>query len=178
METEFDPYNIPFRGITMDPYLVLELFQITDPAIQQAIKKLLRCGRKHKDADQDCEETITSLVRRREVKRILRASTASESLLAASEKAPAPSFPVFWINGPYTQTRIGCMEDLRYALSERSPLSVNAILDGLKLNEPAVLSPGMEPVFTTTEGAREGWISLREFLKKRLPEPLLAGLEL
>lgn len=69
---EFDPYNIPFRGITMDPYLVLELFQVTDPAIQQAIKKLLRCGRKHKDADADCEEAITSLVRRREVKRILR----------------------------------------------------------------------------------------------------------
>lgn len=67
--SNFDPYNVPFEGNKLDPYRVCELFQISSPAIQQAVKKLLRCGHKHKDADKDVEQAITSLERYQEMRR-------------------------------------------------------------------------------------------------------------
>ena len=58
-----DPYKVKIGGVVADPYLIARAYGITDPAIFQAIKKLLRCGRKHKDIETDIREAITSLER-------------------------------------------------------------------------------------------------------------------
>jgi hypothetical protein len=48
----------------VDVYRVLEIFQVTSPAIQHAVKKLLCTGiRGGKDFDQDLEEAIQALTR-------------------------------------------------------------------------------------------------------------------
>lgn len=48
----------------IDVYRVLELFEVIDPAIQHAVKKLLVSGeRGHKDMATDVKEAIDSLVR-------------------------------------------------------------------------------------------------------------------
>ena len=49
----------------IDVYRVLELFDVTDPCIQHAIKKLLVAGgRGHKNIEKDVREAIVSLNRR------------------------------------------------------------------------------------------------------------------
>ena len=51
-------------SVTVDVYDVLRAFNVTDPAIQHAIKKLLCTGiRGHKDSRQDLEEAIQSIDR-------------------------------------------------------------------------------------------------------------------
>jgi hypothetical protein len=48
----------------VDVYRVLELFEVTDPCIQHAVKKLLCAGnRGAKDKEQDVEEAIDTLGR-------------------------------------------------------------------------------------------------------------------
>ena len=58
-----DPYQVQIGGVKADPYRIARAYEITDPVIFQALKKLLRCGRKHKDAATDVREAITSLER-------------------------------------------------------------------------------------------------------------------
>jgi hypothetical protein len=61
---EYNHYykKVPFEYV--DVYRVLELFEVTDPAIQHAVKKLLVAGnRGHKDIDKDVREAIVSLNR-------------------------------------------------------------------------------------------------------------------
>jgi len=58
-----DPYQITIGGVKADPYRIAKAYGIDDPIIFQAIKKLLRCGRKHKSMTQDVREAITSLER-------------------------------------------------------------------------------------------------------------------
>lgn len=61
---EFSHYHkrCPFEMI--DVYRVLMLFEVSDPALQHAIKKLLVAGgRGAKDAEKDVQEAIASLVR-------------------------------------------------------------------------------------------------------------------
>ena len=58
-----DPYQIQIGGVKADPYRIAKAYGIDDPIIFQAIKKLLRCGRKHKTRAQDVREAITSLER-------------------------------------------------------------------------------------------------------------------
>lgn len=58
-----DPYNVRIGGIKADPYRIARAYGITDPVIFQALKKLLRAGRKHKDLATDVREAITSLER-------------------------------------------------------------------------------------------------------------------
>lgn len=49
---------------TIDVYRVLELFNVSNPSLQHAIKKLLVAGgRGNKDIEQDVKEAIDSLVR-------------------------------------------------------------------------------------------------------------------
>ena len=49
---------------TIDVYRVLDLFGVSNPCVQHAIKKLLCKGtRGVKDTQQDVQEAITSLVR-------------------------------------------------------------------------------------------------------------------
>jgi hypothetical protein len=58
-----DPYQVQIGGVKADPYRIARAYEITDPVIFQALKKLLRCGRKHKDSATDVREAITSLER-------------------------------------------------------------------------------------------------------------------
>ena len=58
-----DPYQVIIGGVRADPYRVARAYDITDPVLFQALKKLLRCGRKHKDMATDIREAITSLER-------------------------------------------------------------------------------------------------------------------
>lgn len=56
-------YRFTYRGIKIDPYRLLLIYQITHPAHQHAIKKLLRAGQSHKDLAQDVKEVIQALQR-------------------------------------------------------------------------------------------------------------------
>jgi hypothetical protein len=58
-----DPYQVKIGGVTADPYRIARAYGITDPVIFQALKKLLRFGRKHKSQAADVREAITSLER-------------------------------------------------------------------------------------------------------------------
>lgn len=54
---------------TVDVYRVLERFNVTDPALQHAIKKLLVAGgRGSKDTDKDVQEAIDTLTRFQEMR--------------------------------------------------------------------------------------------------------------
>lgn len=63
MKTHSHYYKkVPYEYI--DVYRVLELFGVTDPAIQHAVKKLLVAGgRGHKNIEKDVRESIDSLNR-------------------------------------------------------------------------------------------------------------------
>jgi hypothetical protein len=58
-----DPYAVRIGGVLSDPYRIARAYEITDPVIFQALKKILRCGRKHKDVTTDVREAITTLER-------------------------------------------------------------------------------------------------------------------
>lgn len=57
------------KGLTsLDVYDVLIMFDVRDPAIQHAIKKLLACGQRgHKDALEDLQEARQSIDRAIEI---------------------------------------------------------------------------------------------------------------
>lgn len=56
-------YNFEYKGIRLDPYRVLQVYGITDPAQQHAVKKLLRAGKSVKPLRQDIQEVILTLER-------------------------------------------------------------------------------------------------------------------
>src|SRR5690554_2375307 len=56
-------YSYDFKGVRLDPYRILDVYGITHPAQQHAIKKLLRAGRSVKTTRQDVEEVIMTLER-------------------------------------------------------------------------------------------------------------------
>lgn len=60
-------YRFSYKGIKLDPYRILKIYKITDPAQQHAIKKLLRAGQSQKSLVQDLEEVIMSLQRQLEM---------------------------------------------------------------------------------------------------------------
>lgn len=67
-------YNYYFKNTlhldAVDVYRVLELFEVTDPCLQHAIKKLLCAGeRGAKDIEQDVQEAINSLERWKDMRR-------------------------------------------------------------------------------------------------------------
>jgi hypothetical protein len=57
-----DPYTIKIGGVIADPYRIAISYGL-DSAIGEAAKKLLRCGRKHKDIKTDVQEAIKTLTR-------------------------------------------------------------------------------------------------------------------
>ncbi len=57
-----DPYKIRVAGVLLDPYRIAIEYGL-DPVLFQAVKKLLRRGRKHKNLEQDVREAITTLRR-------------------------------------------------------------------------------------------------------------------
>ncbi len=62
---EFKHYQKPVEHLKwIDVYRVLVLFDVTNPCLQHAIKKLLCAGQRGaKDQQQDVQEAIASLVR-------------------------------------------------------------------------------------------------------------------
>ena len=56
-------YDFTYKGIKLDPYRILEVYGITHPAQQHAIKKLLRAGKSVKTLERDIGEVIESLTR-------------------------------------------------------------------------------------------------------------------
>ena len=56
-------YKYSFNGVKLDPYRILEVYGIANPAQQHAIKKLLRAGKSIKDLKQDIEEVQMTLTR-------------------------------------------------------------------------------------------------------------------
>jgi hypothetical protein len=57
-----DPYKIRIGGVVADPYRIAIEYGL-DPILGQALKKILRCGRKHKDIKTDVQEAIKTLTR-------------------------------------------------------------------------------------------------------------------
>ena len=56
-------YKYGYKGIKLDPYRILSVYGISDPAQQHAIKKLLRAGKSIKSLEADLQEVIDTLVR-------------------------------------------------------------------------------------------------------------------
>jgi predicted transcriptional regulator len=56
-------YQYDYKGIRLDPYRILKVYGIVDPAQQHAIKKLLRCGNSIKGLEQDIDEVVETLQR-------------------------------------------------------------------------------------------------------------------
>jgi len=57
-------YQREVKGIFIDVYNILKAFDVTDPAIAHATKKLLAAGKRgHKDRKQDLMEAIESIKR-------------------------------------------------------------------------------------------------------------------
>lgn len=57
--------RVPVGATHIDVYRVLELFEVRDPCVQHAVKKLLAAGRRGagKDMNKDIQEAIDSLER-------------------------------------------------------------------------------------------------------------------
>ena len=64
---EYEYYKYSYKGIKLDPYRILDIYKITCPAQQHAIKKLLRAGNSVKELKQDITEVIDTLKRKLEM---------------------------------------------------------------------------------------------------------------
>ena len=60
-------YKFSYKGIKLDPYRIMKVYNITDPAQQHAIKKLLRAGNSVKALSQDIDEVVVTLTRWKEM---------------------------------------------------------------------------------------------------------------
>lgn len=83
---------------TVDVYRILQLFNVTDPCVQHAVKKLLVAGGRGagKDITKDIQEAIDSLKRWQD----MRAEEQPKDLGFAPARAiPVPSAAVFKTNG-------------------------------------------------------------------------------
>lgn len=74
-----DPYTIKIGGVIADPYRIAIEYGL-DPILGQALKKILRCGRKHKSAEEDAKEVITTMERWLEIQRERCHEASTESL--------------------------------------------------------------------------------------------------
>lgn len=63
----YEHYKYSYKGIKLDPYRILDIYKITCPAQQHAIKKLLRAGNSVKELKQDITEVIDTLKRKLEM---------------------------------------------------------------------------------------------------------------
>ena len=60
--------TLRLNGLIIDVYDVLKAFNVTNPATQHAIKKLLASGQRgYKDTQQDLDEAIQSIQRAKEL---------------------------------------------------------------------------------------------------------------
>lgn len=77
-------YQFTYKGIKLDPYRILKIYGISDPAQQHAIKKLLRAGESVKPLKEDIKEVILSLTRWLEM--LEEDSESSNEIIANSEE--------------------------------------------------------------------------------------------
>jgi len=66
-QEDYSYYKYSYKGIKLDPYRILDIYKITCPAQQHAIKKLLRAGNSVKELKQDITEVIDTLKRKLEM---------------------------------------------------------------------------------------------------------------
>ena len=98
----------------VDVYRVLEIFQVTNPAIQHAVKKLLCTGiRGGKDFDQDLAESIQALTRLQEMRREEAAVKAGFTKLQYTAPVPQPFVPPTFVIGGGGSVGAGVCNDLR-----------------------------------------------------------------
>ena len=64
---DYSYYKYSYKGIKLDPYRILDIYKITCPAQQHAIKKLLRACNSVKELKQDITEVIDTLKRKLEM---------------------------------------------------------------------------------------------------------------
>ena len=67
-------HNHYFKDVSklkkLDVYRILDLYEVYDPCIQHALKKLLVAGgRGHKDVSRDIQDVIDTLIRWQEMQR-------------------------------------------------------------------------------------------------------------
>jgi predicted glycoside hydrolase/deacetylase ChbG (UPF0249 family) len=69
-DKQHNHYFKDVRGLThIDVYRIIELFNVVDPCLQHALKKLLVAGgRGHKDIGRDVQDVIDSLTRWQEMR--------------------------------------------------------------------------------------------------------------
>lgn len=61
-------YKVRIKGAEVDVYDILVAYEIVNPAIQHAVKKLLKAGKRgYKDKTQDYNEAIQSIERAKEL---------------------------------------------------------------------------------------------------------------
>lgn len=61
-------YKVTIKGSNLDVYDILTAYKISNPAIQHAVKKLLKPGQRgYKDIQQDLDEAIDSILRAKEL---------------------------------------------------------------------------------------------------------------
>ena len=111
--------------ISVDVYDVLRAFNVTDPAIQHAIKKLLCTGiRGHKDTRQDLEEAIQSIERALDVVKVeekLAEAMAESQSDTSDNPQESPACP--WRFGDVIRTR-GKGTDFDWTITEITPRGV------------------------------------------------------
>lgn len=66
-QEDYSYYKYSYKGIKLDPYRILDIYKIACPAMQHAIKKLLRAGNSIKGLEQDIQEVIDTLKRKLEM---------------------------------------------------------------------------------------------------------------
>lgn len=74
-----DIYKVKIGGVVADPYRISLAYGL-DPILAQGLKKLLRCGRKHKDAKTDIREVITTMERWLEIQDDIEREVSIDSL--------------------------------------------------------------------------------------------------
>lgn len=62
MSKEIDPYQVRIGGQKADPYRIGRAYGLGGPEMQ-ALKKILRMGRKHKSRREDALEVISTMQR-------------------------------------------------------------------------------------------------------------------
>jgi hypothetical protein len=82
-----DKYNRNIKGVTVDVYDVLKVFDVTCPALQHLIKKALCAGlRGHKNRTQDLQDIVDSALRAQCLDKDDAVQRQHEALIAESEQ--------------------------------------------------------------------------------------------
>lgn len=69
-------YTVNIKGTNLDVYDIIAAYKITNPAIQHAVKKLLKPGtRGHKDLKTDLNDVIQSVERAKELEGLEKPNT-------------------------------------------------------------------------------------------------------